>query len=201
MQKKGKKETQTKKETLFNSPINEELLALYIRVYRANQRQGTSNTKTRGDVSGGGKKPWRQKGTGRARQGSIRAPHFVHGGIAHGPKMKDWSLNFPAALRKKALESALSLKAKRNQIKTSDRFSLKAPKTKEFIKMLDENNIEKGSLIITPKYDSSLVRAGRNVKGINIRSALDVNVYDILKSKEVVLLNGSSEVLKGRYEA
>ncbi|MBI4091182.1 50S ribosomal protein L4, partial [candidate division WWE3 bacterium] len=186
---------------VFEGDVNSEILSLYLRVYLANQRQGTSKVKTRGEVSGGGKKPWRQKGTGRARQGSIRAPHFVHGGIAHGPKPKDWSLKLPSMMRRKALLSALLVKQNLNKLVSIENFSAATSlNTKSFVNALKEMEIDtrKKVLFVTPKYSEGLFKAGRNIKNVSVRNASDLNVYDVLAADSLVLLKGSEEILKGR---
>ncbi|MEK7595901.1 MAG: 50S ribosomal protein L4 [Patescibacteria group bacterium] len=188
----------TKTENVFDFPVNKDLLSLYVRVFRANARQGTSSTKTKGEVSGGGKKPWRQKGTGRARQGSIRSPQWVHGGISHGPKPKDWSLTLSPRFKKESLKSALALKSLQKNIRILESFNINEGKTKDFIKILKENQLTGSSLFITPKYNAKFYKAGRNVRGVEIASSETVNPYEILKAKTLVLVADSVKALKDR---
>src|SRR3989344_2069599 len=138
---KGKKVDEiTLKKEIFGIEPNETVLAQYVRVYRTNQRQGTSSTLNRGEVSGGGKKPWKQKGTGRARVGSTRNPIWVHGGVAHGPKPKDWTLKLPKKVKRLALISALSSAVEKKKLTVLDKIEIESPKSKlvsEIVKNLD----------------------------------------------------------------
>lgn len=181
---------------IFEGPINPEVNALYVRVYLANQRQGTVKTKTRAEVSGGGVKPFRQKGTGNARSGSKRSPVHVHGGISHGPQPKSWTLNLPAKVRRLALKSALSFKAKEGAVVLASEFE--AGKTKDFVKALSALNVSGKSLIITEKHDNGVFKAGRNVAGVTVKSAHEVNAYDILNTKNVVVTEGAIKALEKR---
>lgn len=188
--------TEQVKSKIFETPVNKEVLALYERVYAFNQRQGTVKTKTRGEVSGGGKKPWRQKGTGRARQGSTRAAQWVHGGIAHGPKQKDWGLMIPSKVRKLALASSLALKAQESKVNfltlPSD-----LKKTKGFANWLTEQGLSGNTLVITAKYDSELHKIARNVAKVLLVASSVVNAHQVLWAKNIVL---SKEAVKSLEE-
>lgn len=193
-----KKEEAKLEKKLFDTPINKELLTLYVRIFRANRRQGTSSTKTRGDVSGGGIKPWKQKGTGRARAGSRRAPHWVHGGVAHGPKPKDWLLGITSKMKKGALVSALSLKASQNNIFHMEGLDTKELTTSKLAKALKKEKVSGKALLIMPKHNEVIFRAGRNIKDLTITSVSFLNAYDVITAKTLVLLDGSLEALKKR---
>lgn len=176
---------------IFASPENRQLLSQYTRVYLANQRQGNASTKTRGEVSGGGKKPWAQKHTGRARQGSIRSPLWVKGGVAHGPKPRDWSLSMPKNMRRQALFCALSDRARENAVLVLQELSFEKPKTKALIDLLKnllEEGFEKAKfLLILPKVDEGVVLSARNLQNVAAISAKDLNAYVVLKSTHLVL--------------
>lgn len=197
-EKQVKRKVKVTSEKLFDYPVNNELLALYVRVYLANQRQGNASTKTRAQVSGGGRKPWRQKGTGKARQGSIRAPHFVHGGIAFGPKPKSWSLSIPVKMRKVALRSALSLKEASDSLKVIDDLVLKSRKTFEMVKELGKHQILSGCLLVLPRGEKKLYLAGRNIKNLKIATAEDLTPYEILKAKSLVVTSKGLAGIKER---
>lgn len=183
---------------IFDIKPNETALRQYIHVYQVSQRQGTASTKTRGEVSGGGKKPWRQKGTGRARHGSIRSPIWVGGGVAHGPKPRPFSVSIPKKVRDLALKSALSLKAKANQIYVVDKFSPKEPKTSLAFTLIKKLGLSK-PLIITAKSDETVVKSFRNIKVSNVEVALQVNPYQIVRSGNVVFLQEGLDALQNRF--
>ena len=143
---------------VFGQEDNPDLIAQYIHIYRTNQRQGTSSVKTRSEVSGGGKKPWRQKGTGRARHGSIRSPIWVKGGIAHGPKTKDYAKKMPKRMRRKVMQCALSQKLKAGEIKVIDQIKMDKPSTKEMVALLKKVKLSKRTLIVTEKPDNNCIK-------------------------------------------
>ena len=184
--------------TIFEAPVTDELLLKYLRVYRSRQRQGTSSVKTRAEVSGGGIKPWKQKGTGRARAGSRRAPHWVHGGIAHGPKPKDWSLKLPAQMKKVALKSALSLKNQEKQLHLISGFNSKSSKLKNYISELAKLNLPGKTLLVVSNDEKEPVRFLRNVANLKVTNTQTLNVYDILNAKNVVFTKDSLIKLKER---
>lgn len=176
---------------IFEFPENKQLLSQYVRVYLANQRQGNASTKTRGEVSGGGKKPWAQKHTGRARQGSIRSPLWVKGGVTHGPKPKDWSLVMPKNMRRQALFCALSDRARENTLLVLQELSFEKPKTKDLVNLLKNlqgEGFEKAKfLLILSKIDEKVTLAARNLQNVTAISAKDLNAYEVLKSTHLVL--------------
>ena len=156
--------------------------------YLANQRQGTQSTRTRSEVSGGGKKPWRQKGTGRARQGSTRAPQWYHGGIAHGPKPRTYGGDINKKVRRLAMKSALSSKVAGDELVVLDSFKLDAIKTKEVAKVLGALNTGKKTLIVLPEKDDVIYRSARNIAGVKVSLVNTLNVYDILNCDTLLVL-------------
>lgn len=169
--------------------VNQKLLAQYIRVYLANQRQGTSSTKTRGEVAGSTRKIYRQKGTGRARHGSIKAPIFVGGGIVFGPKPRDYSLKFNKKQRKLAFKMALGQKFSETRVKIVKNLEKIPPKTKVFRKFLETLGFleTKQILVVYDDQARDLILAARNLARVTLASMQNLNVYDILKSKEIIL--------------
>lgn len=187
---------------IFNTPVNNNLMAQAIRVYLTNQRQGTSSTKTRGEVQGSTRKIYRQKGTGRARHGSIRAPLFVHGGVAFGPKPRDFSLKFPKKMRQKALFSALTVKAQTGEVKIVKGLEDIQQKTKVMASILEKlGYIEKGRkvLIIIPKHLENVYKASRNIQGVQITPASQINTYEVLNTKALMITESSIDALKNHF--
>lgn len=175
------------KEDIFGIIPNEELVHSVIVNYLANQRQGTQSTKTRAEVSGGGKKPWRQKGTGRARQGSIRAPHWVGGGIALGPKPRSYSYKLNKKERRLAIKSCLSSKVIENELTVVDKFEFNEIKTKEVTKMLNNLKLEGKTLILLPEKNEIIQKSARNIKGVKTLSVNTINAYDLVNYKNLVV--------------
>jgi len=190
---------------IFAVKPTQHLLAEAVRIQRANSRQGTSNTKTRGEVSGGGKKPWKQKGTGRARAGSTRSPIWRHGGITFGPRAnQNWELKINKKAKTKALFMSLSDKAANNQLFIVDAVTLDKPKTKEFAALLSgfKKNIQtfgKKQMLIAPKKDESVVRASRNIPSVNTVFATSLNIIDVLSADSLVVLKDSLPVIERIY--
>ena len=184
---------------IFGITPNEDLMAQYVRVYRANQRQGTVKTKTRGEVRGGGRKPWRQKGTGRARHGSIRSPIWVGGGTVHGPQPRDWSLRMPTKMKRKALFSALSQKMKEGGILVLNRIELKGIKTKDLEGILNKLPIKDKILIALDKMDEKVILSARNLAGVKTIQAKDLNAYEVLNTKTILFPKSSLKVLEGTF--
>ena len=158
-----------------------------VKNHLANCRQGTQSALTRAEVSGGGRKPWRQKGTGRARQGSTRAPQWTHGGVVFAPKMRDYSYTLNKKSRRLALKSVLSAKASEMNIVVIDSIKMDSPKTKEFAAFLAAVGAEKKPLVVTAEADQNVVKSGRNIPGCEVTFANVINVYDILNAKKLVL--------------
>jgi len=163
----------------------------------ANARQGTHKTKTRGEVQGGGRKPWRQKGTGRARQGSIRAPHWRGGGVVFGPTPRSYEQKMPRKMRRQALRSALSAKASEAQVRVLDAFHMDAPRTKEVIGILSSLGVDSSVLILLPQSDDIILRSVRNLPKVRTLVAQYLNVRDLLKYDYILMPLASLEVIEG----
>ncbi len=175
-------------ESIFAIEPNMTVMHAAVVNYLANQRQGTQSTLTRAEVSGGGKKPWRQKGTGRARQGSTRAPQWYHGGIALGPKPRDYGYSLPKKVKRLALKSALSSKVQANELVVLDEFKLDAIKTKEVVKVLTALKAGKKTLIVLPEKSDVIYRSARNIAGVKVSPVNTINVYDILNADTVLFV-------------
>lgn len=174
-------------DSVFGAEVNPALLHEVVVMQLANRRQGTADVKTRAEVAGGGRKPWRQKGTGRARQGSTRSPQWRHGGIVFGPAPRSYAYTMPKKARRRALVSALSSKVQEGSIFVLDQFSLAEPKTKEVTKLLANLKIGGKALIVTANADQNVYRSARNIEGVAASPALDLNVYDVLKYGSLVI--------------
>ncbi|GAB1476213.1 50S ribosomal protein L4 [Bacillota bacterium] len=172
---------------IFAIAVNENAVHAVIVNYLANQRQGTQSAKTRGEVRGGGRKPFRQKGTGRARQGSSTSPNQVGGGLAFAPKPRDYRYTLPKKLRRLAMKSALSSKVEEKDIIVLDGLKMEAPKTKEMIKVLGNINAGKKALIITDIKDENVVLSAANIPGVKTTIVGEMNVYDIVNHKSLIL--------------
>lgn len=180
---------------VFGIKPNERAMHAAVVNFLANQRQGTQSTKTRSEVSGGGRKPWRQKGTGHARQGSIRSPQWVGGGVALGPKPRDYSYRLNRKLKRLALLSALSAKAAAGEIVVVDEFKVPEYKTKTVVGMLAAVGAEKKALIVTEALDKKMVKSASNIPGVKTTTAGLINVYDILNAgKFVVSVNAAKKI-------
>ena len=184
---------------IFGIEPNTSAMHLVVVNYLANQRQGTQSTLTRAEVSGGGKKPWRQKGTGRARQGSTRAPQWIHGGISHGPKPREYGFDVNKKVRRLAMKSALSSKVAANEMIVLDSLSLDAIKTKEVVKTLGALNTGKKTLIVLPEKDDVVYRSARNIAGVKVSLVNTLNVYDILNCDTLVVLKDAVAKIEEVY--
>ncbi len=180
---------------LFAAKINRQLMAQAVRVYLANQRGGHASTKTRGEVEGSTRKIYKQKGTGKARHGGIRAPIFVGGGIVFGPRPRDYSLSFPQKMRKVALASALTQQLKKQNIIIVSGLP-EVKKTKEMASMLTAVGATRRTLLVTPKESEVVVRAGRNIENVDILPATDINTYSILMHSKLVFMKEAIGELK-----
>ncbi|MDD5424225.1 MAG: 50S ribosomal protein L4 [Candidatus Omnitrophica bacterium] len=180
---------------VFDGKVNEAILHQVVRMYEANQRQGTADTKTRSEVRGGGKKPWKQKGTGRARAGTSRSPLWRGGGKIFGPHPRDYSYSVPKSVRKLALVSSLNAKVNDNDMIVLDDLKLEKAKTKEFVAVLEKIKAEKKPMIVLDKKDESVVRASRNIRSLILRDYKTLNAYEILKQKKVVITQKALEAL------
>jgi len=173
-------------EGIFGIEPNEAVVHEVVKNHLANCRQGTQSTLTRSEVSGGGKKPWRQKGTGHARQGSTRAPQWTHGGIAFGPKPRSYSYELNKKVKRLALKSVLSAKAAMGAIVVVDELKLEAIKTKAMVEFLAQVGAEK-AMIVTPEVNENVVKSARNIPGVVTTTAKILSVYDIIKAKSLVV--------------
>ena len=177
----------TLNDSVFGIEPNMNVVHSVVLNYLANQRQGTQNTKTRAEVAGGGRKPWRQKGTGRARQGSIRSPQWKGGGVVFAPKPRDYSYTVPKKIRRLALKSVLTDKVNEGNLVVVDDINLTEWKTREFAKMLSALKVGKKALVVTKDNSPEVVRSGRNIKNVKIAFVGTMNVYDILNANTLVL--------------
>lgn len=184
------------KEEIFDIEVNEHAVYLVVKNILANKRQGTKSAKTRAEVRGGGRKPWRQKGTGRARQGSIRSPQFKGGGVVFAPKPRDYSYTTPKKVRRLALKSVLTTKLKDNEIIVVDEIKVNEPKTKAFNEFLKAIKADKKALIVTDGKDENVVRSARNIEGVHTSMAQNINVYDLLKYNSLVLSKDALNVVQ-----
>ena len=174
-------------ETLFNTEISEHSVYEVVKNQLANKRQGTQSAKTRSEVRGGGRKPFRQKGTGRARQGSIRAPHYTGGGVVFAPKPRDYSYKVPKKLRRKALYSVLTSKVNDNELIVLEDLNLENAKTKEANQVLKAINAGDKAYIVTAENDNEVYRSFRNIEGVDVSAASLINVYDLVKHNKLVI--------------
>ena len=174
-------------DSVFGIEPNENIVHSVLKNYLANQRQGTQSTKTRAEVSGGGKKPWRQKGTGRARQGSTRAPQWIKGGIALGPKPRSYRYTVNKKERRLAIKSVLSSKVLEKELTVVDKLELKEIKTKSMVNALAALKVEGKTLIVLPENDKNVVMSARNIKDVKTISANNINVFDLLKYSNLIL--------------
>lgn len=190
---------------IFEVKLSEHLLAETVRILQSNARQGTSNTKTRGEVRGGGKKPWKQKGTGRARAGSTRSPIWRHGGITFGPRAnQNWELRMNKKAKTKALFMTLSDKVKNNQFIVVDQFTLEKPKTKELVKIFaglnsSVKNFGTKQMLVMGKKDDKLARSTKNLQAINTVLADSLNIVEILKADSMIVLKDALAVIEKTY--
>ena len=184
---------------VFDGTVNEPVLHTAVRAYLNNQRQGTHQTKTRSFVSGGNQKPWKQKGTGRARSGSNTSPVWVGGGRAHGPEPRDYLVEMPKKQRRVALTSALSLKARESRVAVLEDPKFDAPKTKQVAGLMDKIGLGTTKLLfVTDSHDENVWKSLRNVPGATCRAASDVNAYDVLSHRTVVLTQAAFDRLRER---
>ena len=174
-------------DVIFGAEVNATLLHTAVRAYLMNQRQGTQSTLTRSEVSGGGKKPWKQKGTGHARQGSTRSPQWVHGGIALGPKPRSYRVNLNKSVKRAALFSALSAKVEAGEMIVVDAITATEYKTKEMVKMLAAVGAAKKALVVLPENNEFVIKSFANIEGVKTTQWNTINVYDILNCDTFVV--------------
>ena len=186
-------------DSIFNIEVNAHVLYEAVKCQLANKRQGTQSAKTRAEVRGGGRKPWRQKGTGRARQGSIRSVQWVGGGVAFAPKPRDYSYSLPKKVRRLAMKSALSSKVQDNEIIVLDALSVEAPKTKEMVNTFKNLNAAKKVLVVTAENDANIVKSVRNIEGANVCHVSTLNVYDILNCDSFIITTDAVKKVEEVY--
>ncbi|MDO5037290.1 MAG: 50S ribosomal protein L4 [Tissierellia bacterium] len=184
---------------IFNVEVNEHAVYLVVKNILANKRQGTQSAKTRAEVRGGGRKPWRQKGTGRARHGSIRSPIWSGGGIAFAPKPRDYSYTTPKKVRRLALKSVLTSKVQDGELVVVDKIDMQAPKTKEFAGYLKAMGVNKKALVVTEDNKNVLLSA-RNIPGVATGSVDSLNVYDLLKYDVLILTKDALDKVQEVYK-
>ena len=187
-------------DAVFGVALNEPLIHEAVRSFLANRRAGTSATKTRGDVSGAGRKLWKQKGTGRARIASLRSPLWKGGGNAHGPQPRDWSYNLPKKMRKKAICSAISERLREGNLIVVDEWKFDQPKTKEFITTLGSLKLSGKTLIVDSLKNTKLMLASRNVQTAKVVNSYGVNIYDLVNHQKLVLTPRTVEELTGMLQ-
>ena len=185
-------------ETIFAAEVNADAMHQVVVALLANKRQGTQSAKTRAEVRGGGIKPWRQKGTGRARQGSIRAPQWIKGGVVFAPKPRDYRMSIPKSMRRVAMLSALTSKVQNDEMVVLDSLTLEAPKTKEVVKMLNAFNAKK-TLIITAEANETVYKSVRNIEGVAVLPVNNINVYDLLKYPKVIMTKDAVSKIEEVY--
>jgi large subunit ribosomal protein L4 len=186
-------------ENVFGAEVRADIMHEVVVNYLANQRQGTQSTKTRTEVSGGGIKPWRQKGTGRARQGSIRAPQWVGGGVALGPKPRDYRYSVNKKVRRLALRSALSSKVADNELIVLESLTLDEIKTSKMAEILANLNVTEKALIVLPENDKNVVLSARNLKGVETTFVGAINTYEVLKSTKCIITKDAALKLEEVY--
>ena len=189
----------TLSDAIFGIEPNTSVMHAAVVNYLANQRQGTQSTLTRSEVSGGGRKPWKQKGTGRARQGSTRAPQWTHGGIALGPKPRDYSYVLPKKVKRLALKSAFSAKVADNSLIVVDNIAVEDYKTKTVAQMLSNLGADKKALIVMPEVDAKLIKSTANIPGVKTALVNTINVYDILNCDKFIVAKSALEKIEEVY--
>ena len=186
-------------DVIFGADVNGAVLHAAVRTYLMNQRQGTQSTLTRTEVSGGGKKPWRQKGTGRARQGSTRAPQWYHGGVALGPKPRDYRISMNKKTKRVALYSALSAKVAAGDLIVVDQIKAEGYKTRVMVNMLNAIGADRKALIILPEVNAQIIKSCANIEGTKTALYNTINVYDILNAGKVVVDKAAVTMLEEVY--
>ena len=185
-------------DNIFAVEVNADAMHQVVVALLANKRQGTQSAKTRAEVRGGGIKPWRQKGTGRARQGSIRAPQWIKGGVVFAPKPRDYRMSIPKSMRRVAMLSALTSKVQNDEMVVLDSLTLEAPKTKEIVKLLNAFNAKK-TLIVTAEANETVYKSARNIEGVAVLPVNNINVYDLLKYSKVIMTKDAVSKIEEVY--
>jgi len=186
-------------ENIFGVDVNVEAMQQVVKMYLANQRQGTQSALTRAEVRGGGIKPWRQKGTGRARHGSIRSPQWKKGGIVFAPKPRSYRYTVPKKIKRIAMKSALSSKVNENNIVVIEELNFDAPKTKQVVSLLENLKIDSKTLIVLADNNENVVKSSRNIEGVKATFVNTLNVYDILKYDKFVITKDAVKKVEEVY--
>lgn len=184
---------------VFDVEIKEYAVHQVVVAQLANKRQGTQSAKTRAEVSGGGKKPWRQKGTGRARQGSIRSPQWIHGGVVFAPKPRDYRMSISKTLRKVAIKSVLTSKVREDNMLVLNDISFDAPKTKNMVKVLNNLNVDSKLLLVTENVNKNVYRSSTNLQDVKVIPVNNINVYDLLRYEKLIITQGAVKRLEEVY--
>lgn len=185
-------------EVVFGAKVSEAAVHQVVVALLANKRQGTQSAKTRAEVSGGGIKPWRQKGTGRARQGSIRSPQWIHGGIVFAPKPRDYRVSIPKSMRRAAMKSVLTSKVNDNELVVLDSLTFDAPKTKEAVAMFKAFEAKK-ALVVVAESNENVYKSIRNIEGVAVVPVNNINVYDLLKFEKVIITKDAVSKIEEVY--
>lgn len=186
-------------ENTFGANVNVEAMHQVVKMYLANQRQGTQSALTRAEVRGGGIKPWRQKGTGRARHGSIRSPQWRHGGTVFAPKPRSYRYSVPKKIKRIAMKSALSSKVNDNNIVVIEELNFDAPKTKQVVSLLQNLKIDSKTLIVVAENNENIVKSARNIEGVKTAFVNTLNVYDILKYDKFIITKDAVKKVEEVY--
>ena len=186
-------------DSIFGVEVNEDALYIAVEAYLANQRQGTQSTKTRSEVSGGGAKPWRQKGTGRARQGSIRATQWIKGGIALGPKPRSYKMTINKKVKRLAIKSALTSKVNENNIIVLDNLEFNEIKTKNMVNVLNNLKVDTKALVVLAEKNENVMRSTRNIQGVKASLTNTINVFDLLKHDKLIVTKEAIEKIEEVY--
>lgn len=185
-------------ENVFGAEVSEAAVHQVVVALLANKRQGTQSAKTRAEVSGGGIKPWRQKGTGRARQGSIRSPQWIHGGIVFAPKPRDYRMSIPKSMKRTAMKSVLTSKVQENEIFVLEDLSFETPKTKEAVAMFKALNVKK-ALVVVAESNENTYKSIRNIQGVAVVPVNNINVYDLLKYENLIITKDAVSKIEEVY--
>ncbi|KAB3535473.1 50S ribosomal protein L4 [Alkaliphilus pronyensis] len=186
-------------DNVFGVEVNQHVLYEVVKNQLANKRQGTQSAKTRSEVRGGGRKPWRQKGTGRARHGTIRSPLWTGGGVVFAPKPRDYRYTLPKKVRRLAMKSALSSKVNNNEVIVLDELNLTVPKTKDMVNILSNLNVEKKALIVMGEKNEAVIRSANNIPGVQTTLINTLNVYDILKYDMFIITKDAVQKVEEVY--
>ena len=184
---------------VFGVEVNTDAMHQVVVALLANKRQGTQSAKTRAEVRGGGRKPWKQKGTGRARQGSIRAVQWVGGGVAFAPKPRSYNYTLPKKVRRLAMKSALTSKVQNGEMIVLDALNMEAPKTKEFVQILKNVNAAKKALVVTAENNENVIKSAKNIEGVATATVNTINVYDILKYDSFIITTDAVKKVEEVY--